>query len=80
VFVVQATDDSADLREAYADMVADYVSQTGRWSELERAAKAAGDAERARARFTTLAALWSEADPEQPFLAEVRAGAAESAK
>ena len=40
-----------------------------------RAAKAAGDPEKARARYATLADLWSDADADLPALGEVRAGA-----
>jgi Tfp pilus assembly protein PilF len=40
-----------------------------------RAAKAAGDAEKARARYRELAELWKDADPDVPELAEVKAGA-----
>jgi hypothetical protein len=40
-----------------------------------RAAKAAGDATRARAHYAALAELWKDADAEAPALAEVRTGA-----
>jgi hypothetical protein len=40
-----------------------------------RAAKAAGDAEKARGHYAALAELWSGADVDLPGLAEVRAGA-----
>jgi tetratricopeptide (TPR) repeat protein len=40
-----------------------------------RAAKASGDSEKARARYQTLAELWSDADADLAALGEVRAGA-----
>jgi tetratricopeptide (TPR) repeat protein len=43
-----------------------------------RAAKAAGDAQKARARYGALAELWKDADADLPELAEVKAGAAET--
>ena len=39
-----------------------------------RAAKAAGDAEKARARYGALAKLWKDSDADLPELAEVKAG------
>ena len=44
-----------------------------------RAAKAAGEAQKARARYRALAELWKDADADLPELAEVRAGAAAEA-
>ena len=40
-----------------------------------RAAKAAGDAKKARERYGALAELWKDADADLPELAEVKAGA-----
>jgi tetratricopeptide (TPR) repeat protein len=40
-----------------------------------RAARATGDAAKARTRYATLAALWKNADADLPLLAEVREGA-----
>ena len=45
------------------------------WLGLARAARAAGDAELARATYADLAQQWSEADADLAALAEVRAGA-----
>ena len=42
-----------------------------------RAAKAAGDAQKARAHYGALAELWKDADVDLPELAEVKAGANE---
>ena len=65
-------------REALAQYEQDLDARPNRAIALlgaARAAKAAGDAEKARAHYATLAALWSEADADLPALAEVRAGA-----
>jgi tetratricopeptide (TPR) repeat protein len=65
-------------REALAELDRDLDAHPGRAIALlaaARAAKAAGDAATARARYAELAELWTEADADLPALAEVRAGA-----
>ncbi len=42
---------------------------------LARSAKAAGDGSTAAQAYKTLVAIWHEADPDLPALAEARAGA-----
>jgi len=65
-------------KEALVELEADLEEHPKRALALlgaARAAKAVGDLAKSRARYATLADLWSEADPDVPALAEVTAGA-----
>jgi len=69
-------------KEALSQLEKDLEARPNRALALlgaARAAKAAGEAEKARGHYAALAELWSGADADLPGLAEVRAGAAGTA-